>query len=171
VSGCSRKALGSSAGAAASQATAVAPPVPNIPASAQVTSIPLPQGAGPLAGRLQQEAASRPVGAIKAETVFGVVQMKGIPLHEIQQYMGYPNGAKYCAGAKTPNDAVFLVVCEFADPGAAAQGKEKSGASFGDVPSRQFILNRSSLLTVRDLALTPESAGQAKLLATTFASL
>jgi hypothetical protein len=171
VSGCSRKQQqGASAGAAASQQVAAAPAaVANIPASAMPV-VAMPRNAGPLAGKLQEEAASRPNAPIKAEAVFALVQQKGIELHEIQQYMGSPIGAKYCAGAKTPTD-VFLSVCEFQDPDSAAKGKEKSEAAFGALSLRQLVVNRTSLLTLRDLGKTPESAEQAKLLATTFASL
>jgi hypothetical protein len=160
--GCSKKA-NSGTGAAASSATTTAAtePLPHV-------VIPLPPGAAAFGGRLQEEAAHRPTGTVTAEQVFGTVEVKGIPLHEIQQYMGSSWGAKYCAGAETDRN-LFFSVCEYEDPKAAAEGKETFSKIGGGV--RPSFLNKNSVLSFRDDARTPESAEQMKVIAGWFAGL
>ncbi len=161
--GCSRKApSGSGASASSVTVTAAAVPLPHV-------DIPMTKNAGPLAGRLQEEAAHRPAGTPTAEAVFGTVEVKGVALHDIVQVPGSALGAAYCAQAETDRN-IFLSVCEYTDPSAAAAGKAGSEKVFGAIP-RQLVLNKGSLLTLRDDAKTPESGEQMKMLASTFASL
>jgi hypothetical protein len=161
--GCSKKASGATGSPAASATvTAATAPLPQV-------VIPLPPAAGPLAGRLQEEAAHRPTGTPTAEAMFGTLQLKGVALHEVQQYMGHSWGARYCAGAETDHD-VFLSVCEFDDPKSAAEGKKAFEQVFAANP-RPATLNKASVLTVRDDGKTPESAQQMKMISATFASL
>lgn len=160
--GCSKKENGA-AGAASSSATTTAAtaPLPHI-------TIPIHSAAAAFGNRFQEEAAHRPTDTVTAEQVFGTVEVKGIPLHEIQQYMGSSWGAKYCAGAETDRN-LFFSVCEYADAKAAAEGKDVfSKVNSGTRPS---FLNKSSVLSFRDDAKTPESAEQMKVIAGWFAGL
>jgi hypothetical protein len=173
-SGCSKKSEGPSAAASAS-VTAATPAEPGATAAvaasapASSSSIPLPAAAVAFGGRFEAEAAHRPTGTPRAEDMFAAIEKKGIPLHNVQQFMGAPVGAKFCAGADT-DKKVFLSVCEYADPKAATEGKAMSEKVFAAI-ARKLYVNKASLLTIRDDGKTPETAEQQKVIAETFAGL
>jgi hypothetical protein len=162
---CSKKsAAASSAGVASTTGASV--PLPHI-------DIPLPPAAPALGGRLQGEAAHRVAGTPTAEQMFGTLQVKGVALHDVRQYVAATWGARFCGGASTDKN-LFLMVCEFDDARAAVEGKGVTEKMFTGPPAgppRPVYINKSSFLMFRDDAKTPETAEQMKTLAAIFATL
>ena len=102
-----------------------------------------------IAGRLQQEAASRPAGTIKAEDVFASLAKAGLPLTDgPRQYVASVTGAAYCAGGQTA-DGLGVAVCEYASPEKAVAGKAAVEQRFAALtPVRDIVVRGATTLTL-----------------------
>jgi hypothetical protein len=136
------------AGACHERATPSSPPPPP-PASQPAVAEPAPaEGPLTLNERLVREAASRPSGALPAETVAARLSAAGVPIGALKQVLARPLGARYCALGRT---AAGLVVslCEFDDDAQAARGVELSRKTFDRlIPGRRLAHRRGTLLTL-----------------------
>jgi hypothetical protein len=100
-----------------------------------------------LADRLNQEAASRPTETPRAEDVLAAIAKNGIPIQDQAQHLGYPIGARFCIGAKSP-PSLAMSACEYADVAAAAAGRDASAKAFVTVEHRDIVVNKKTTLTI-----------------------
>jgi hypothetical protein len=130
-----------------------------------------PVGALNLTERFAREAQSRPAGAVRAEDVFEAFKAAGATFEPPKQHLGSFFKANYCVGAKNPDTAFVIDLCEYADAKAAKEGKAMSLKSLAAITGRQLYLNGATLLTLRLGKETPENLALAKKLAAVFAKL
>ena len=130
------------------------PPSSALPAAtaeaAQVAPVPPVGVEGPLTlnERLAREAASRPSGALAAETVAAKLSAAGVPIGALRQVLARPLGARYCALARTASGLV-VSLCEFDDDAQAARGVDLSRKTFDRlIPGRRLAHRRGTLLTL-----------------------
>jgi hypothetical protein len=153
------------------------PPAAEAP-SASAASLPSapPSGVAPaispqiIAGRLAAETASRTPTDPSVEKVFEAFVKTGAKLFDSTQHLASPYSAKYCVEAHS-DLGVYTDVCEFADEASAKKGMDASTKAFATVPNRTLLLNKKTLLTLRDSTPGPKSAEQVKTLAATFKAL
>ena len=123
------------------------PPTASQPAAAE----PAPAAVeGPLTlnERLAREAASRPSGALPAETVAAKLSAAGVPIGALKQVLARPLGARYCALGRTASGLV-VSLCEFDDDAQAARGVDLSCKTFDRlIPGRRLAHRRGTLLTL-----------------------
>ena len=130
-----------------------APPSPPPPPTASQPAVAEPVSAaveGPLTlnERLAREAASRPSGALPAETVAAKLSAAGVPIGALKQVLARPLGARYCALARTASGLV-VSLCEFDDDAQAARGVDLSRKTFDRlIPGRRLAHRRGTLLTL-----------------------
>jgi hypothetical protein len=101
------------------------PAQPITPAAAAAPAAPVgptPQTMQTIAGRLRDEAASRPAGALRAEAVLAALDAAGVRVGEARQFLGATARARYCAGGATPG-GLAVAVCEYDSPAAAEAGR------------------------------------------------
>jgi hypothetical protein len=110
------------------------------------TGAPRFPGRPSLAQKLQEEAAARPAGALRAEAVLDALGAAGIPITKRQQYLAMVVGAAYCLGGNSPAGTP-VSVCEYASEEAAKKGRELSLSRFRVVP-KEIWIRRSTTLTV-----------------------
>jgi hypothetical protein len=154
--------------------TQVADSAPPVVASAVPSSESIAKPSQPvfsLGDKLQVEQRDRPTGTAKAEDVYAAFEKAGFALTEKQQHVASVFGAKFCLGAKTTNDMAFSV-CEYADEAAAKAGRETSLKALAVVPNRDILVNKKTMLTVRQPATkTPASEAAEKKAAQVFSAL
>jgi hypothetical protein len=122
------------------------PPIASQPAVAEPVSV--MEGPLTLNERLAREAASRPSGALPAETVAAKLSAAGVPLGALKQVLARPLGARYCALARTTSGLV-VSLCEFDDDAQAARGVDLSRKTFDHlIPGRRLAHRRGTLLTL-----------------------
>jgi hypothetical protein len=146
--GCSRNKEGESATPAASASVApIASASPHAAGSSSGSASPqVPYGLA-LADRLSHEAATRPTDTPKAEDVLAAVVKSGVALDDQAQHLASPIGARFCIGAKSPQN-VAMSACEYADAAAAAAGRDMSLQSFAKIEHRDVIVNKKTTLTI-----------------------
>jgi hypothetical protein len=130
-----------------------------------------PVGALNLTERFAREAQSRPTGIVRAEDVFEAFKAAGATFETPKQHLGSFFKASYCVGAKNPDTAFVIDLCEYPDAKAAKEGKAMSLKSLAAITGRQLYLNGATLLTLRLGKETPETLALAKKLAAVFAKL
>jgi len=125
------------------------PPTPPPTASQPAVAEPAPaEGPLTLNERLAREAASRPSGALPAETVAAKLSAAGVPIGALKQVLARPLGARYCALARTASGLV-VSLCEFDDDAQAARGVDVSRKTFDRlIPGRRLAHRRGTLLTL-----------------------
>ena len=137
-------------------------PAPGSPASRPVLT---------LGDRLEVERDRKVEGTPKAEDVYAAFEKAGLALSEKKQHVARVFGAQYCLGAKGAGDTAFSV-CEYDSPENAATGRETSKKAFEVVPNRELVLNKKTILTVRQPPVkTAESEATSKKAREIFAKL
>jgi hypothetical protein len=130
-------------------------PTPPPPAPPPATA-PAPVPAAPAAveepltlnERLAREAARRPPGVIRAESVAAALSAAGVPIGSLRQVLARPLGARYCALGRTASGLV-VSLCEFDDDAQAARGVDLSHRTFDRlIPGRRLAHKRGTLLTL-----------------------
>jgi hypothetical protein len=123
------------------------PPTASPPAVAEAPPAAV-EGPLTLNERLAREAASRPSGALPAETVAAKLSAAGVPIGALKQVLARPLGARYCALARTASGLV-VSLCEFDDDAQAARGVDLSRKTFDRfIPGRRLAHRRGTLLTL-----------------------
>ncbi len=130
-----------------------------------------PVGALNLTERFAREAQSRPTGIVRAEDVFEAFKAAGATFEAPKQHLGSFFKASYCVGAKNPDTAFVIDLCEYPDAKAAKEGKAMSLKSLAAITGRQLYVNGGTMLTLRLGKETPENLALAKKLAAVFAKL
>jgi hypothetical protein len=144
--GCSRPKETHAASTDAGAVTVAAGAASGEVASATNSTPPVPYGMA-LAERLRLEAAGRPSDTPKAEDVLAAVTKAGVPLDAQAQHLASPIGARFCIGAKSPQN-VAMSACEYADDAAAAAGRDASVKAFAKIEHRDILLNKRTTLTI-----------------------
>ncbi|HET6151082.1 MAG TPA: hypothetical protein VFH68_26335 [Polyangia bacterium] len=151
---------------AATAAVTVPPPPPPLSAATAPAD-----GRLNLGQRLAREAASRPGGGLRVETVASALAGAGLTLGPLRQVLGRTVGARYCASARSPAGNA-LALCEFADEADAARGLDVSHATFDRlVPGRRLLRARNLTLTLTPAEAGPRFADEAARAASILAAL
>jgi len=146
----------SSASAAVPSASATADPLSSLAQTDAGLSPALP-----LLDKLDYEGKHRGTATPTVEQTWDAFDKAGIKLIEKAQHVGGVFGALYCVGAKSDDDA--FSVCEFTDAAAAKAGKDGSEKALVTIPNRTLVVNKTTLLTVRQPATkTPASEALTK---------
>lgn len=132
---------------------------------------PYPGRALSLGDKMNQEAAARSAGALRAEAVFEAFQKDGMKLKAPpKQHMGSPVGATYCAGA-TSEANLAMSVCEYRSDAEAKKGREDSVGAFKAIPNRDVYQNKQTTLTILQNPKGPESEAESKRIVAQFAKM
>jgi hypothetical protein len=123
--------------------------------AATATAPSLPYGLA-LADRLRNEAAGRPTETPKAEDVLAAIVNSGVPLQDEAQHLASPIGARFCVGAKSPQN-LAMSACEYADVAAATAGRDASAKAFGAIEHRDIVVNKKTTLTILQSPFDPQS--------------
>ena len=118
-------------------------PVASATASKSVISA---KDLGPLAARLQYEAAHRPASGLRAERVLDAIDAAGLALADRRQFLGLTAHASYCAGGTT-KDGTGISICEYESPAAATAAKAYVDRQYA-IADATRTAHGSALLTV-----------------------
>jgi hypothetical protein len=127
---------------------------PNPPESSAAPAASFVPGTG-LANLLLNESHTRPANTPKAEDVYAALGKAGMKIVDQKQHAATPFGAKFCLGAEVENQ-LSLSVCEFDSAAAAEGGRAMSLKAFKTVLNRELLINKATMLTVREYSKTPE---------------
>lgn len=98
--------------------------------------------------RLAREAAERPSGGLRAETVLTALGQAGLAVGSQIQVLAHTIGARYCVSSATAS-GLALAVCEFSDEAGAEHGLAYSHRVFDRlIPGRTLLRNRSTVMTL-----------------------
>jgi hypothetical protein len=100
-----------------------------------------------LGARLQNEAANRPSNTVTAEQVWTALAAQAFKVDGAKQYLAATARAQYCNGGKLPT-GVAIVVCEYASPKAAADGKAFVEKQFAVAAGRTIHIRQATTLTL-----------------------
>ncbi|HTR55189.1 MAG TPA: hypothetical protein VMJ10_31115 [Kofleriaceae bacterium] len=101
---------------------------------------------GPLAARLQYEAAHRPTSGLRAERVLDAIDAAGLQLADRKQFLGLTAHASFCAGGTT-RDGVGISICEYDSAAAATAAKAYVDRQYAFADATRTA-HGSALLTV-----------------------
>ncbi len=113
---------------------------------------PMAQNPRDINALFENEASSRPAGALRAEDAFAAFQRAGVELSEQRQHLARPYGARYCMGAFAGGRELALSVCEYVDTSAAQIGAAQSRKI--SLANREIRINRATSLTIREINKT-----------------
>lgn len=133
---------------------ATAPTVPTAASASAAGAASYVPGTG-LANLLLNESHTRPANTPKAEDLYAALAKAGMKIVDQKQHAASPFGAKFCLGAEAENQ-LSLSVCEFDSAEAAKGGQDMSLKAFKTVPNRELLINKATLLTVREYSKTAE---------------
>jgi hypothetical protein len=149
--------------AAASSAPATAA------AAASSATPPVPAGLGAvgtsLAGRLAQEAQSRPPIHPNADEILAAFAKAGGMVPTKNQGLGSTYNAKFCEGGTTEDGLVTISICEYADADSAKAGLKALQDIFPAKAATHVLRKNTVLTTLKLKDGPPAQALEAKLLA------
>jgi len=157
----------------ASSAASATPAASSAPATASAAASsappPVPSGLGAvattLAGRLAQEARSRPPIHPNADEILAAFAKAGGVVPTKNQGLGSTYNAKFCEGGTTEDGLVTISICEYADADSAKAGLQALQEIF-PAKAATHVLRKDTVLTTLKLKDGPAAqALESKLLA------
>jgi hypothetical protein len=155
---------------ASSTASATPAPASSVPATASAAaSSATPPGLGAvgtsLAGRLAQEAQSRPPIHPNADEILAAFAKTGGVVPTKNQGLGSTYKAKFCEGGTTEDGLVTISICEYADGDSAKVGLQALQEIFPAKAATHVMRKNTVLTTLKLKDGPPAQALETKLLA------
>lgn len=127
----------------------------------------------PLGNRLNVERESRPGPTVHptAEEVFAAFDKAGIKLEPPKQHMASEYNARFCVGAKSPDENVGLSVCEYANESDATAGQALSVKILKQIANRNVYRDKNTTLAIVEVVKNADNDALVKKLISTFQAL